>query len=193
VRSKLSSAELDKNHVMSTDSLYEALAARGGTLATLLVADGVETDADQPGIGAPSQAARGPRAVGCEAEYELLLEMILEGSLLHYGRPRVVVTDDRDLALLLGDQLYALGLSRLAELGDLEAVSELADVISLLSQAQLSEDAELAGAIWDAGAVAVGWGASPQYEAAKALARAGDAGAGAALVECCGRALDQRL
>ena len=64
--------------------------------------------------------------------------MILEGSLLHYGRPRVVVTDDRDLALLLGDQLYALGLSRLAELGDLEAVSELADVISLLSQAQLS-------------------------------------------------------
>jgi hypothetical protein len=113
--------------------------------------------------------------------------------LLHYGRPRVVVTDDRDLALLLGDQLYALGLSRLAELGDLEAVSELADVISLLSQAQLSADSELAGAIWDAGAVAVGWGASPEYEAAKALARAGDAGAGAALVECCGRALDQRL
>ena len=71
--------------------------------------------------------------------------MILEGSLLHYGSPRVVVTDDRDLALLLGDQLYALGLSRLAELGDLEAVAELADVISLLSQAQLSEDAALAG------------------------------------------------
>jgi hypothetical protein len=178
---------------MSTDSLYKALAARGGTLATLLVAEGVEERADQPGTGAPSQAARGPRAVGREAEYELLLEMILEGSLLHYGRPRVVVTDDRDLALLLGDQLYALGLSRLAELGDLEAVSELADVISLLSQAQLSQDAELAGAIWDAGAVAVGWGASAEYEAAKALARGGDAGAGAALVECCGRALDQRL
>jgi hypothetical protein len=178
---------------MSTDSLYKALAARGGTLATLLVADGDESNGGQPGIGAPSRAARGPRAVGCETEYELLLEMILEGSLLHYGRPRVVVTDDHDLALLLGDQLYALGLSRLAELGDLEAVSELADVISLLSQAQLSADSELAGAIWDAGAVAVGWGGSPEYEAAKALARAGDAGAGAALVECCGRALDQRL
>jgi hypothetical protein len=178
---------------MSTESLYNALAARGGTLASLLVADGVEGDSDQPGTGAPSQAARGPRAIGREAEYELLLEMILEGSLLHYGRPRVVVTDDRDLALLLGDQLYALGLSLLAELGDLEAVYELADVISLLSQAQLSEDAALAGAIWDAGAVAVGWGATPEYEAAKALARGGDAGAGAALVECCGRALDQRL
>ena len=182
---------------MSTDSLYKALAARGGTLATLLVADRVDSDAEgdaeQPGIGAPSQAARGPRATGREAEYELLLEMILEGSLLHYGRPRVVITDDRDLALLLGDQLYALGLSRLAELGDLEAVSELADVISLLSQAQLSENAELAGAIWDAGAVAVGWGSTPEYDAAKALARDGDAGAGAALVECCGRALDERI
>ena len=44
-----------------------------------------------------------------------------------------------------------------------------------------------------AGAVAVGWGPTPGYEAAKALARAGDAGAGPALVECCGRALDQRL
>jgi hypothetical protein len=178
---------------MSTDALYKALAARGGTLATLLVADGAERDGDQPGIRAPSQAARGPRAAGREDEYELLLEMILEGSLLHYGRPRVVITDDRDLALLLGDQLYALGLSRLAELGDLEAVSELADVISLLSQAQLSEDSALAGAIWEAGAVAVGWGPTPGYEAAKALARAGDAGAGPALVECCGRALDQRL
>lgn len=177
---------------MSTESLYKALAARGGTLATLLVTDGVAGDGDQPGIGAPSQAARGPRAAGRQAEYELLLEMILEGSLLHYGRPRVVVTDDRDLALLLGDQLYALGLSRLAELGDLEAVSELADVISLLSQAQLARDTALAGAIWDAGAVAVGWGATPEYEAAKALARGGGAGAGAALVECCGRALDQR-
>jgi hypothetical protein len=72
-------------------------------------------------------------------------------------------------------------------------VTELADVISLLSQAQLSENAELAGAIWDAGAVAVGWGSTPEYEVAKALARDGDAGAGAALVECCGRALDERI
>jgi hypothetical protein len=178
---------------MSIDSLYEALAARGGTLATLLVPGSSNGDTEQPGIGAPALAARGPRAVGRESDYELLLEMILEGSLLHYGRPRVVTTEDRDLALLLGDQLYALGLARLAELGDVEAVSELADLISLLSEAELSQDRELARAIWDAGAVAVGWGGTPEYEAAKALARGGDAGATAALVECCGRALDQRL
>ncbi|HEX5194923.1 MAG TPA: hypothetical protein VFW09_19170 [Solirubrobacteraceae bacterium] len=178
---------------MSIESLYEALAARGGTLATLLVAGSRDGHGEQPGIGAPALAARGPRAAGREDEYELLLEMILEGSLLHYGRSRVIATDDRDLELLLGDQLYALGLSLLAELGDVEAVSELADLISLLSQAQLSEDRELARAIWEAGAVAVGWGGTAEYASAKALARGGDAGATAALVECCGRALDQRL
>ena len=67
--------------------------------------------------------------------------MILEGSLLHYGAPRVVRAEDPDLALLLGDQLYALGLSRLAALGDLEAVAELADLISLLAQARAAADA----------------------------------------------------
>jgi hypothetical protein len=98
-----------------------------------------------------------------------------------------VRTDDRDLALLLGDQLYALGLARLAELGDLESVSELADLISLLSQAQLAGDQPLARAIWDAGAAAIGWGASSAHESAKALARAGDAAARLALLESAGR------
>jgi hypothetical protein len=101
----------------------------------------------------------------------------------------VVRTDDRDLALLLGDQLYALGLSRLAELGDLDSVSELADIISLLSQAQLDGDLGLAHAVWDAGAAAIGWGITPEHEAAKALARAGDAAATAALLQCGGRAV----
>jgi len=161
-------------------ALREALHAHGGTVAGVI----------EPGPlgapwlelpGPPQLAAGGPRAVGHEAEYELLLEMIFEGSLLHYGAPRVLRTDDRDLALLLGDQLYALGLSRLAELGDLEAVSELADVISLVAQAQAAADPELARAVWAAGATAVGWGPSPQHDRAKALARAGDAQAAAAL------------
>ena len=66
--------------------------------------------------------------------------MILEGYRLHYGEPLVVRPGDNDLALLLGDQLYALGLARLAELGDLEAVAELADVISLAAQAHSASD-----------------------------------------------------
>ena len=161
-------------------ALREALHAHGGTVAGVLDSGPlVERVLELP--GPPQLAAGGPRAVGHEAEYELLLEMIFEGSLLHYGDPRVLHTDDRDLALLLGDQLYALGLSRLAELGDLEAVSELADVISLIAQAQAAADPELAQAVWAAGATAVGWGRSAQHEQAKALARAGDARATAAL------------
>jgi hypothetical protein len=174
---------------MSIDVLRAALVEHGGTLADVVhgspsgdgPADGADGAALAPGIGAPQWAARGPRAAVDPEQYELLLEMILEGSLLHYGRPRVVLTDDRDLALLLGDQLYALGLARLAELGDLDSVRELADIISLVSQAQLDGDLALARAVWDAGAVAIGWGASPAHEAAKELARAGDATATAAL------------
>jgi hypothetical protein len=156
---------------MTLTALREALSAQGGTLGQALAP---EAQTEVPAAGAPQLAAAGPRAAGREAEYELLLEMILEGSLLHYGSPRVLRCDDPDLALLLGDQLYALGLSRLAALGDLDAVAELADLISLLAQAQSASEPQLAEAVWQAGAVAIGWGRSAEHEAAKALARAGD-------------------
>ena len=175
------------------DALREALRAEGGTVAEALddppaphPGEALDDpparhpgDLDRPG---PAQlAAAGPRARGREREYELLLEMILEGYRLHYDEPVVVNTPDGDLALLLGDQLYALGLSRLAALGDLDAVAELADVISLAAQARTASDAELAGAIWDAGAVSVGWGSSDAHAEAKARARAHDPGATEAL------------
>ncbi len=181
---------------MSVTALREALIEHGGTVADLVdgaapgVNGGSRPDGEsQPGVGSPQRAAEGPRTNGRAAEYELLLEMILEGSLLHYGSPRVVATEDRDLALLLGDQLYALGLARLAEIGDLDSVNELADLISLLSQAQLQGDDALARAIWEAGAAAIGWGSSPEHEAAKELARIGDAAAVPALIQSAGRDL----
>jgi hypothetical protein len=110
-----------------------------------------------------------------------MLEMILEGSRLHYGAPHFVRADDPDLALLLGDQLYALGLARLAGLGDLEAVGELSDVISLVAQAHAASDPDLADAIWQAGASAIGWGPGDGYAIAKSLAREQDPGAHDAL------------
>ena len=124
----------------------------------------------------PARRHRGgrPRAAADPARYALLVEAIREGYLLHYGAGRVVSSDDADLALLAGDQLYAIGLAELAELGDLDAVGELADVISLTAAAQAVADEELAEAVWEAGAVAVGWGATPDHRAAKALARRGD-------------------
>jgi hypothetical protein len=147
------------------DRLVEALRAEGGTLARH-VHD--PTDTSLRWHGPPQAAARGPRAAGREAEYELLLEMILEGSLLHYGAPRVVRAEDPDLALLLGDQLYALGLARLAALGDLEAVTILADVISQLARAHAEGDPGRGRAIWETGAVAIGWGSE---DAAGAVAQ----------------------
>jgi hypothetical protein len=162
-------------------SLRVALRAEGGTVAALL-ADEVDLGEIEPEQPGPAQrGAAGPRAAGNEHEYELLLEMILEGSRLHYGPQRVVRTADDDLALLLGDQLYALGLARLAALGDLQATSELSDAISLVAQAQAAGDAALAEAVWDAGVSAVGWGSSADHAAAKDLARAGEGAAAEAL------------
>lgn len=155
-------------------ALATELRAQNGTAAAALrdeIAGGAELG--RPG---PAQiAASGPRAAGRETEYELLIEMIHEGSRLHYGGPRVIRDEDRDLALLLGDQLYAMGLSRLAEIGDLDAVAELADLISLLAQIEAeSPNDALVEAIWRAGCTAVGAGRTPEHTAAKALARAGD-------------------
>jgi len=126
-------------------------------------------------------AAAGPRAVGHEAEYELLVEAIYEGHLLHYGAPRAVRPDGEDLALLAGDALYAMGLQRLASLGDLEAVTELADVIALCARAYAVGDPALAKAAWRAGAHAVGHGSSAAHREAKARAHDGDPGAVEAL------------
>jgi hypothetical protein len=149
-------------------ALREALIAQDGKLAETLREEPVG-ELDEP--GPPQVAASGPRCAPRALEYELLLEMILEGSRLHYGSPRLVDCPDRDLALLLGDQLYAMGLLRLARLGDLDAVAELADVISIVALAHAGSDPELAEAVWHAGAVAIGCGSSETHRAAKALAR----------------------
>jgi hypothetical protein len=165
-----------RSSAKGVSALQAALFEKGGELAALS-ADPAEIE----GAGPPQLAASGPRAAGHPDEYELLLEMIIEGAHLHYGPQRVVRTDDPDLALLLGDQLYALGLARLADLGDLDAVNELADMISLVAQAQAAGNRALAGAAWEAGAAAVGWGPGPRHHGAKALARAGHPDALAAL------------
>jgi hypothetical protein len=52
---------------------------------------------------------------GRGADYELLVETIYEGYLLHYHAPRVVRPTEQDLGLLAGDRLYALGRRHHAE------------------------------------------------------------------------------
>jgi hypothetical protein len=116
-------------------------------------------------------AAGGRRTAGREEDYALLVEAIREGYLLHYASGRVVRPEDPDLSLLAGDRLFALGLARLAELGDLEAVAELADVISLAAQAHAEGDPDRAAAVWEAGVRAVGDGPPADHEAVKAAWR----------------------
>jgi hypothetical protein len=176
--------------------LADLLRAQGGLTASLAAGEARSPDPDTGLSAAPAGhpvapatsghpagdaeasplarlAAAGPLTQSAPADYELVIEAIYEGYLLHYGTPRVAHTEDSDLGLLVGDQLYALGLARLVALGDLAAVTELADVISLSALAQAAGAEELAGAVWAAGARAVGWGASPEYEEAKALIRSG--------------------
>ncbi len=96
-----------------------------------------------------------------DADRLFVLEAVYEGYLMHYGTPRAFAGMDDDLRLLAGDALYALGLSRLAERGDVPAVAELSDLISLAAQAQAEGREELADGLWDASAKALSSGGGP--------------------------------
>ena len=90
-----------------------------------------------------------------ETRYALGLETIYEGYLVHYGRPRLLEPADDDTALVLGDYLYAQGLARIASLGDVDAVGDLAELISLCAQARAdARDGD--GAAWAATAALIG-------------------------------------
>ncbi|HEY1834293.1 MAG TPA: hypothetical protein VGG08_07650 [Solirubrobacteraceae bacterium] len=155
--------------------LRELLRDGGGLMSTLLAAADRVPPMDPAGPAA--LAGAGPRAASSPAEYELLVEAIYEGYLLHYDEPRVVDVPDPDLRVLAGDRLYAVGLARLVALGDTTAVAELADTITLSALAHGAGAAELARAIWAAGATAVGWGSSAAHGEAKKLVLAGAPGA----------------
>ncbi|MGI8631260.1 MAG: hypothetical protein ACR2NA_01750 [Solirubrobacterales bacterium] len=118
--------------------------------------------------------AAGPRTSSESAAYAAALESVREGYLLHFGPGRVVGAADPDLALLGGDYLYARGLQGLTELGDLDAVGELADLISLCAQAHTagaSVDGSLPRALWTVACAAIAGGGGADHEAAKRAAR----------------------
>lgn len=87
--------------------------------------------------------------------YDLLFEQVREGYLLHYEDARVLAGQDEDLALLAGDYLYALGLARLAALGDDRSVLVLADLISNCAQLYAEDRRGEVPALWREAAAAV--------------------------------------
>ena len=130
-----------------------AVRAEGGLLAAVV---------HEPAPGTPTPlgdlASHGPHAV----DLGYVVEAVREGYELHHGHPRVVITDDPDLALLAGDRLYALGLARLAELGDLDAVARLAEVIATCARAHAEGRPQDAEDQWTRTAAAIGEGGARQ-------------------------------
>jgi hypothetical protein len=157
-------------------------------LATLLAREPLLA----PHVRVPAEASAALGELGAAGSkengdgYALIVEAVREGYLLHYGEPRLLSGLEADLALLAGDHLYALGLDRLAALGDLGAVRELSDLISLAAQVHDGSrpaarvDRELK-ALWLATATAVATGPSAELEAAKEALREGSPGAAAEL------------
>jgi hypothetical protein len=154
----------------SLEALCQAIAAEGGEPAAALVPP-------RSGELFGPLAAAGTRTAAAADEYSLLVESIFEGYLLHHWESRILDLPDPDLRLLCGDFLYALGLSRLAELGDLEAVVELADLISLCAAVHAADpdiEGPLPAALWTLSALAVSCGPWPGHAEVKEAVRRGD-------------------
>lgn len=81
-------------------------------------------------------------------EYAPVVESVREGYLLHYGESRVLTGHDDDLGLLAGDYLYALGIERLAAMGDARAVGVLAELIGRCAQLHAEGREAEAPALW---------------------------------------------
>jgi hypothetical protein len=104
-----------------------------------------------PALAEHAVAEPGPdRFAGVIADPDRLftIEAVHEGYLLHYGESRAFAGMDTDLRLLAGDALYALGLSRVADRGDLAAVSELSDLITAAARAHAEGDPASVSALW---------------------------------------------
>lgn len=93
--------------------------------------------ATQPGLAgnliepAPALVAAPLAAPGLSIDHAAGLDLILEGFLLHHGRPRHLDLPDIGRRVLAGDYCYAHGLVWLAETGDLHIIELLADLVAM--------------------------------------------------------------
>ena len=130
-----------------------------------------EAERESPLWGEALRVEAEPEAVFstlADERYALGLETIYEGYLVHYGTARLFAPEDPDVALLLGDYLYAHGLVRIAELGDVEAIRELAALISRCAHLR-AEGASGDGEVWAETAERLGGGVADRSARESAL------------------------
>lgn len=123
-----------------------------------------ELASDEPLVAATLAApesitASGPTAVlhsQVDEQMEVGVEAIREGHLLHWGEGRLVTTTDRDLALLAGDRLYALGLERVAATQNEDAIIELSRLIKASATAMAERAEAVSEQAWTATCARIG-------------------------------------
>ena len=145
----------------SAAEVWSAIAA-GATAESPLWAGALRADGDR--VEKPVFSPLG------EERFALSVETIYEGYLAHYGLPRLFAPPDRDTARLLGDYLYAQGLVHLAATGSVEAVADMAELISLCAHLR-AEEKPGDGEAWASTVAGLGDGGAQDSSAvAKALA-----------------------
>lgn len=176
----------EENPANALRSLAAELRAEGSVISPKIV-----DPANDPVFG--RLVAAGPRAAAAPAEYALIFESIREGYLLHYGRPRLMIEPESNLALLSGDYLYALGLARLARLDDPEAVALLAELVSTSAdlQARNPVSTDAITALWTATAVALATGIDSEFDDARRQLRSDPLAAAELLAAGAGRAAEK--
>jgi hypothetical protein len=170
---------------MSTVNPLETLAARVAGEGDPLSAAAATGPLPPPAVGA--LAAGGSRTAVDPPGYALVAESVREGYLCHHGRPRLLGPADRDLLLLAGDLFYAIGLARLAELDDPEAVALLSELIRISAELHSAGRGEQTPSLWLAQISALAFGSDPSRGELVDALRGGAAGAPEALETWAGR------
>ena len=144
----------------SAPDLWEAI-VDGAAAESPLWRDSLRPEGEREVVAVFSELCGEPHALG--------LETVYEGYLAHYGHPRLFAPRDDDTALLLGDYLYAHGLVRIAASGDVDAVSELAELISRCAQLR-ADGRDGDGQAWVDTALRLGGGDAAAEAIERALA-----------------------
>lgn len=97
------------------------------------------------------------------------LDLILEGFLLHHGRPRHLALAERGERVLAGDYCYAHGLVRVAAAGDLFVIEALSDLIALGAGLVATGERDALPDLWRATAAAIAADGAERERAAAAL------------------------